>query len=286
MTDNNNFNKPTQDTDNVIDFKLRDSFTVAQSRLEINNEILIPSQLDFLLEHNGIRPAQMHLFLGLSGGGKSTLFRTLLFDYYLNKQPNQVPAIWLSEESEDDFAIQLVKHAAAESVFKKKDINFYSEVDKWKNPKMSFAMLDRLFEKSDIVFFDNLTTSNFYKGNFESMDKFVGYLKNLVKKHQKPLVIFAHTGGQMRENGKVLLEQNDIRGPKTICNLVEFLYIMQQFHVDNEVRSTLRIVKSRSQEVKKKIYEMQYNSYANVYSKSFAITFDEFKDLFNERNKL
>lgn len=269
-----------------INFEPKNGLAVAKERLKENAKVQIKTGLEFLSAHNGLREAAQHLALGLSGGGKSTFFRTLMIDYQNNKGAGDKAGIWYSEEGENDFEVQFAKTSLAESFFLKKEINFYSEIDSWESKEKDFQKLELLFQQSDIIFFDNITTSSFYDGSYQEQIRFVKRLKSLVKKYEKPLVIFAHTDGKIKEGHKTLIEQNDIRGPKTVCNQSEFVYILQQFHTGAEIASTLRIVKHREQEVKNKIYSLIYDPKASVYGASTRLLFSQFKAIFDLRNRL
>jgi len=270
----------------IKSFSPKNGLAVAKARLVESKKMLIKTALKFLLEHNGFRPAAMHLIIGLSGAGKSTFFRTVGIDYQINKEGHDRAGIWYSEESENDFEVHFVKTSMAEAYFLNKDINFYSEVDGWESKKADFAKLEKMFKESDIVFFDNLTTSSFYEGSYNEQVYFLRKLKGLVKKYKKPLVVFAHTDSKAKEGAKALIEQNDIRGPKTICNLSEFVYILQQFHVGSEIKSTLRIVKNRGQEVETKVFFLNYDKKSSTYNDAVKLPFSQFKMFFEQRNKL
>lgn len=270
-----------------IDFTPSSGLEVAKERKKETKEIFFKTNLSFLEEHNGFRPATQSLFIGLPGGGKSTQARTLLLDTYKNKKKNEKAGIWYSEETQKDFEIHFSETPLGETFFSKKEVNFYSEPDSFEDPSKDFKKLEAMFEQSSIVFFDNLTTSSFYDGQpYQTQVKFVKALKNLVKKYEKPLIVFAHTDGKTKEGAKSLIEMNDINGPKTIVKLSEFVYSLQQFHVGSSVHSTLRILKFRGQEVKSKIFSLTYDPKFMTYSDATRITFTDFKNIFEMRNRL
>lgn len=251
-----------------------------------SKKVVKGSSLAFLLSHNGYRPNALHLVLGLSGGGKSTLFRTMVLDRFKNNNSKKNIGIWYSEESQKDFGIHFVKTELADAFFKDRKVNFFSEMDSWKNKKHGSEKFDALCKISDIVFFDNITTSKLYGNGFSDEKDCVFFLKKMALRHNIPIVVFAHTGANIREGGSALIEQNDIRGSKEIVNQSSFIYIIQQLHTDSNIFSTLRIVKARGQDVDTKLFLLQYSKKTSTYEKNEALSFSIFKEIFKERNKL
>lgn len=256
-------------------------------------QIYIKSEIDFVIQHNGFRPGCMHVILGPSGGGKSTLSKTLILDSQKNLNGLKPLGIWYSEEGRDEIASHYHKANAADKLFGKNKINFYSETDN-DNPKLSlddlvklhYKNLEKIMASSSILFFDNITTSCFYDLPYQRVSQFVRSFKSLIKKHNIPVVIFAHTDSRIKEGAKALTEQNDIRGPKNIVNISEIIYILQQFHTGEAIHSTLRIVKSRMKEIKQKIYYLYYDSETSTYHRSQPITFADLKAIYEKRNTL
>jgi ABC-type proline/glycine betaine transport system ATPase subunit len=64
------------------------------------------SKLGFLNAHNGLRRGSLHLVLGTTGGGKSTLVRTVLRDIIFNADNQLSVGVWLSEETVEDYKRQ------------------------------------------------------------------------------------------------------------------------------------------------------------------------------------
>ena len=77
------------------------------------DRVYFDTHYNFLKAHNGFRPGCMHMFMGTSHGGKSTLVRSLLTDICLsgkdiNGEPNPV-LLWLSEETVLEFLLPLAE---------------------------------------------------------------------------------------------------------------------------------------------------------------------------------
>jgi hypothetical protein len=142
-------------------------------------------------------------------------------------------------------------------------------------------------EDVDIVFFDNVTTSEFYMDqDIETQSYFIKQLKEKTGAAKVPMVLVAHTGADITENSHRLISMNDIRGCKSIINLVQYCYILQRFHIADFYFPTLRITKHRGQTVENKMYYIEFCKEKNLYIKDRAINFEEMKENFKRRNVL
>lgn len=245
------------------------------------------SVFHFLNEHRGWRPGKVHLFLAPTHNGKSTLTRSLIWDFAINTRFDQKCLVWLSEESSEDFRVEFANIGLPAELGNK--IVIVSEQDE----ELSLNEKKRLFDYAiksacpSIVFFDNVTTSEFYMDRkVEEQSNFGSYLKLTAKQQDIPMVIIAHTGGDTGLN-KRFLEANDIRGGKSIVNLAEFLYILQMIKVFNDVTKkvdkfpTLRIEKHRSQnDVENLFFQLKYNPVTVSFMEDRPKPYDEFKKLF------
>ena len=79
---------------------------------------------------------------------------------------------------------------------------------------------------------------------------------------------------------------NDIRGCKSIINVVQYCYILQRFHINEFYFPTLRITKHRGQTVDEKMYYITYDKEKNLYIEDRHLDFEEMKDNFKRRNVL
>lgn len=249
-----------------------------------NKKIHFRTAFDFLNCHNSWRPGKLHVFLGVSHGGKSTLVRTLVADA-LHGNKNKV-GIVLSEESEIDFLVEM-----SESKFKqtKRLIIFEEMGRKFKSVDDYFNQL-RLFiieNEIDILFIDNITTSYFYMDRSVSEQSYGSLkLKLIASELSIPFIPIAHTGANITENYSGLIEMNDIRGSKTIVNLAEFFYVLQSFFVGTKRYNLIKISKHRGQEVKSRDFQLFYFSSARMFGGDEKISFEKIKDIFKSRNKL
>jgi hypothetical protein len=249
----------------------------------------IPSCFQFLNEHKGWRPGKLHLAIAPTGAGKSTLTRSFIWDYLVMTDYGCV-ALWLSEETSEDFKTEFAKIGLPPEVAKRLVIG--SEQD---HPHLSLAGKKKMFHEfvtklnAQIVFFDNLTTSVFYGDKpVEDQASFSKYLKTLAQQEKIPVITIAHTGGATQLT-KRLLEENDIRGGKTINTLVQFLYILQMFEVYDPVKKetkkfpTIRLKKYRGYSPKNYLFKLRYNPLTMSFMQDKVVDWEEFKEAFNNQ---
>jgi len=243
------------------------------------------SNFQFLLSHNGWRRGKLHALLGASHGGKSTLVRTLVIDALC---ANKRVGLILSEETKVEFLTELSHSKFDDKLLE--NLFIMSELDNdIEGPRDFFEKLDEFHgaDKLDIIFYDNITTSAAYmdKG-FELQAKVARKLKKFTSLNEIAMVIICHTGAGVTTNYNNLIEMNDIRGSKSIVNLIEFFYIMQTFHIGEQRNNTLRITKHRGQEVKNTMYMLYYFQSRRIFGKDEIVNFNKFKEIFKQRNKL
>lgn len=259
-----------------------------QRKLQENSKTDYHSQFNFLKEHKGHRKGNLHLYLGISGGGKSTLMRSLVIDAAFSIPDDKKVLVWLSEESYDDFTTELYKSGVPEKIYKK--ILIISEMEdaifKEEDNKTFFFGWCRENEV-EMIFYDNITTSRFYMDRkVIEQAAFCTELKMLASETNKPLIIFSHTDARVTETIDRLVNMNDIRGSKSIVNLTQFMYIMQRFQLENKFYSTIRVTKHRGQPVENNIFLLRYHKQSALYPADQIISFDAFKDAYKKRNKL
>ena len=255
----------------------------------------LTSNFTLLNAHNGLRKGKLHLFLAPTSGGKSTLGRSLLFDA-LDNNPDLKVFVYLSEESEDNFLKEL-----ADSDYENQNgldrLTVYSEIDN--EDKISANKLLFLMEESetDLLIIDNITTAHFYQDQKTQVQGIVvNKIKNICVRRNIPVIVMAHTGAEVTDNMRRTIESNDIRGSKTIVNYAEFLYVLQSFSSDEydslmrkritRIYSTIVIKKSRGEHCDHQLFFLKYDSQKRIYFADREMEFQEFKNLFKERNHL
>lgn len=247
-------------------------------------EIYFKSKLGFLNAHNGFRRGAIHLILGTTGGGKSTLVRTLLMDLLFEPEIQHHVSIWLSEEDVKDYKAQLAQGLPSHD--RLLNSHAKSELDyQFKNEMELFEWLEMI--KPDVFIFDNVTTSCFYNDRqVKEQGEFVTKLKNITKKLNMATVLIAHTDAKVTDSMGRLININDVRGSKTIANISEFAYILQRFEINESFFPTIRIVKHRSQELVHNLYYLDYDKRLRLFKGDKHLEFNKFKEAFNARNKL
>tara|TARA_Y100001963_G_C6791397_1_gene455600 strand:- start:5668 stop:6513 length:846 start_codon:yes stop_codon:yes gene_type:complete len=276
----------------------KENLTGIFSLLKERETTFFYSDFKFLNAHKGHRPGNLHLYLGVAHGGKSTLIRSLILDALKKVSVGKKVLVWLSEETENDFliefsmALKTLDQKDAEILFKKLLIHSEMSFSKhFKNEGMAtkFNYFVDAINKEDveICFFDNITTSEFYMDQpIETQSYFVKQLKEKTGECKKPLVLVAHTGAEVTENSHRLINMNDIRGCKSIINVVQYCYILQRFCINEFYFPTLRICKHRGQTVENKMYYIEYDKEKNLYFRDRHIDFLEMKENFKRRNVL
>jgi ABC-type iron transport system FetAB ATPase subunit len=243
------------------------------------------SSLGFLNSHNGFRRGSLHMVIGTAGGGKSTLVRTLIRDFLFQKANMKFNmGLCLSEETVLEYRRQVSYGLPSHEILL--NTIAISELEQTGWNKKRFSDWVRTYSP-DLLIFDNITTSQFYMDmQAKEQAKFAIELKALTKEVNCATVIIAHTDADITDGIERLIHLNDIRGSKSIVNLVEFGYILQRFEVGSTFFPTVRTVKHRSQDLIHSLYSLQYDKRTRSFTGDTAINFEKFKELFNERNRL
>jgi predicted ATP-dependent serine protease len=257
---------------------------VTKTQLEIYNEDRLksfcPTEFKFLRAHRGLRPSSMHLLIAKSGNGKSTLARTIMVELLQN---GKKCFLWLSEETEEEY---LGEFNFCNLEFEQGDFKIFSELE-YKSNNLIGEIKKCIIENNiKYLFFDNLTTSPWYSDDTKLQAKKVAELKQLISETGVCLIIFCHTDAKVGETFG-LIDQNNIRGNKSITNNAHFIYVLQQFENDFDgIISVIRIIKNRTQNPQHKIFRLNYLKDKRVYVGDEAITFERFKEYFTGRNRL
>jgi len=250
---------------------------------DISATIKHKSHYNFLTTHRGFRDGKMHVLMGPTHAGKSTLVRSIVVDY-LEFNPDRNILVWLSEESASDFATEF--YASGYDPDKVDNLWVCSEQDDKVN---NFNKLKEFIEsgKCDMVVIDNLTTSNFYMDtSVKAQGDMAKEIKRLAQAYEVPMLIIVHTGAAAGMNVNRLLDVNDIRGSKTICNLSEFFYILQKFSLAESSYTFLQIAKHRGQEVGHKFFMLRYLAQKKMIAEDVAVKFSEVNKAFQMRVRL
>ncbi len=269
-----------------------------QQYRKAHETVFFKSNFNFLKSHRGYRPGNIHVMLGTSGGGKSSLVRGLVLDAIMNDQNDSKVLVWLSEESAKDFLNlfieQLYFYAKEKNEKILKKIIVMSELDASKHFQGQslndwYGKFHDEVSRIDVsmVFFDNVTTSVFYAEKKPEQQKdYLIKLKNFISNIKKPIVIVAHTKADINESIHRRINKEDIRGSKFLTMIAEFFYVIQTFKIENQWHPTITVEKSRSIRVNHVLYYIAFDKQKNAYSADRELEWDDFKEYFNNRNKL
>jgi hypothetical protein len=179
--------------------------------------------------------------------------------------------------------------AAGFDEYEKDQFLIFSEMDHNLNEKQTLkAVSDIVTEhQPDIVFWDNMTTSRCYMDKKVDIQSQVAKLiKNYADQWDIPIVVIAHTGANVTENHSGIINMNDIRGGKSVVNMIQFFYIMQTFFDGNDRTVTLRTAKHRGYVIDGPMYDLRFSRKAKIFIQSRGIKFEDFKNAYKNRNKL
>lgn len=250
---------------------------------------------NFIKDHVGFRKGKKHLLIGTTGSGKSTLSRAICLNVARDKK-----VFWYStEETFNDMIKAFHDSEVDDSILK--NITFFSEYDKEINAKNFIKILSQkiIESESEILFFDNITTSLFYpNGDVTEQDKIFINLSAMVDHLNIPLFIIAHTAGGVKDLQKELFTADNVKGSKTIANKCEYVYAYQLItyieqvsvfsnNFDNEIKlGFVRVLKSRGGDNSNSVYSLVYNKDKRSYLSDSKISFDKFNSFYEKRIKL
>ena len=240
------------------------------------------SSFNFFNCHRGIRKNKMHLLIAPTSAGKSTFVRSVLCDLVFRNKDKKV-LLWLTEESIEDFKQEFSATVPANDVLK--NITMISEMGTNPNEDEVRGYIEEAIGmvNPDIVICDNITTSRLYMDKTNSQQAEISmWIKELTR--TTTFFIIAHTNGDGYESK--FINENDIRGSKTLPNLVEFLYVLQPIRVGDRLFQFVNIIKHRGQPISGKFFRLFYDERIKSFEKDSKISFEEIKDVFKQRNSL
>lgn len=240
------------------------------------------SNYKFLQEHNGLRPGCLHVVMGTTGSGKTTVTRALIAEY-LKLNPETVYN-WLSEESVDEFNQGLMPYDLSND--QKSQCLIESELDHLPNSADEFLEAAEM-TGAKLLVIDNLTTSQFYMDRrIQEQSNLITKIKGWAMRTNTAVLVVVHTRKDVVDNMGRMITENDVRGCASIVNMAHFFYVMQRFQVRDAYYQTLRIAKARGFHLNKQLFVLNYDPETIGYFGDRAIDFEGFKKIFKERNKL
>lgn len=274
-----------------MDISLTKQFDPSQNQtlLQDNEKFYFPqTRFNFIQNHNGFRPSCLHVLLGTTGAGKTTLTRTILQDICKDKK-----VLWYStEETHEQFQAQ----NAYSGFVDYENIRFFSEHDVIERLNNDTSNLDGFIKQfewaiaehaPDIIFFDNITTSVFYDQNPKAKDLTL-QLRSLIRRYNFPMFLVAHTGSHIKENQ--WFSAADIRGVRNIAVTAEYLYCLMRFRAEREGQvklwSFVHVDKSRLHGGGKEVYRLAYDQTSRTIISDTQMSYDAFREFVKGHSKL
>jgi hypothetical protein len=259
--------------------------------LHEQNREHLKTSFNFLKEHSGWRPGNVHLLIAPTHAGKSTWVRSVLWDIVTNNGfhgDSCSIGVHLSEESVDEFRLEVSKMRIPWDELSV-EISVRSEQDETiSEQSVNMWMKENEF---DIVIMDNITTSELYNNkNNKGQYAFAKNLKRWAQETKSTMLIIAHSDGKALTKNS-LIEENNIRGDKSLPNLAQFCYALQRFYIRNaqgkEVYYTiLRTLKHRGYNCKNTLHQLVYNPATFSFQSDNVIPWEAFKTAYEARLKL
>ena len=240
------------------------------------------SRFKFLSSHRGIRPNKFHLVIAPTHIGKSTLMTAVGVDFVL-QNPGKKCLVVKTEESREDFESELSCFIQEHEGIKE---NLHCLIE---DKDLSLGDLKKAYiecieyYRYDLVIFDNITTSKLYQDRpVGEQGDTANWLKSLLK--YTTIFVVAHTNA--KDSGSRMLDETDIRGSKTITNLVEFLYVLQPVWVGSRLLQFISIRKNRGQKTENKFFRLHYDHTLMTFTHDTPVEFKDIKQAFKQRNTI
>lgn len=247
-----------------------------------NNTCFYPTRFNFLKKQNGLRPNSLHVVLGGSGRGKSTLVRPMVIDAC--KDPMNKACIWLTEEIIIDYKFQLNLQTSSDDRETLKQIEIFSEVNMPNLPKTLDGYLARISQtidetKCNVLLFDNITTSGIINNlPVGQQGLAISAIRDLAEIKNIAVVVVAHTSkGSAHGNVQIMID--DVRGNATITNTSPFVYVLQSITNLSGRKDFLHVAKGRNYPHHLKYFMLNYDPDKKSYVGD-SLSFEQ--DLYNE----
>lgn len=205
----------------------------------------------FLLSHNGLRKGAVHVILGASGKGKSSLIRSIAIENAILKNV----FILLSEETPISYSIKIsktisslkhLKNVNEETATRIKLASELAQIHKAKeNFEDFFTMISDFIAKDKIELFiyDNFSTG-LLSEEFDVQKLAMRRFKEIALKFNIPIIVALHpTKGVTRYD--LYLTNEHVRGNSALATMPEYLYTINQCVLGEQIKNYLYIDKAR-----------------------------------------
>lgn len=251
--------------------------------VSLQHKSFFRSEFNFFKSHNGLRENKMHLVIAPTSAGKSTFVRSVLTDLLFRNKDKKI-LLWLTEETRDEFITEFASTVPEHEVLS--NLRIVSEM----NTSYDLEEIKNTIEQSidlheiDLLIIDNITTSKFYLDKTtREQSEVASWYKWLSTKTATLLI--AHSNGNEFNNR--LLDENDIRGSKTITNIAQFLYVIQPIRIGSKLVQYVNIIKHRGINLRKgRFFKLHYEPELKAFDYDEVVNFEDVKEMFQLRNQL
>jgi hypothetical protein len=230
------------------------------------DHIHIPSNLNLLRDHNGFRPGELHMLIGLKGGGKSTLFRTWISEALFH---GKRVYIRLSEEKSLDYQDEIIEALGRTMEVDGLDtLKIDSELE-LSHDQLGAQYFDDLRLQlrnfgAEILFLDNFTTSELSDCPVQVQGMNAKRLRALAIKLNIPIVVASHTVKGFKNSS--IATGDDSRGSMTLANTSAYVYSINVLFNHPKKPTIVFVDKARHHtESNKKFYELTFNAKVGLF---------------------
>jgi len=250
-------------------------------------DIIWKTRFNFPKEFNGWRPGMIHTFLSHTGGGKSTLAKTIILDAHDENPDNGNILIWLTEEYKNIWEGHFFKGLEPEKyprlkIFSERDF-FLDGINK-KSDMLRYIIGKIRSENINLIIIDNITTSIFY-GDLDEQREFAQIIATQFPRNI-PKIVFAHTNSSYKPYGREMMDEMHIHGSKELPKISEVFYCLTIFNNKEDRFAFLRCTKNRFHETKTNFFFLDYCKEEKKYRMDAPRDFEGFKSAFKSRNTL
>ena len=211
------------------------------------------SKFNFIKAHDGLQKGHIHVLLGRTNKGKSSLILELIIE---QAKKGVRSLLFLSEGNKGDIRVQIELLLAAKRVPKSeydsviKNIVVLSEYDisgktdssdplRWVNSLFRYHQDYR----TDIVFLDNISGLKYGNCDPETQSLFIKILNDTCINTATPLVVAVHQSKGVAADKE--LEVHDIRANQSFSNIPSYIYALNDFCNLSKDKRIIKILKSR-----------------------------------------
>lgn len=269
--------------------------TNAQERLAREQEFHFPrTRFKFLNDHYGLRKKHIHLLAAEPGGGKSTIVRAIMEDM----APNPILFIG-TEEDKDQQEIKYLRSGKTSQemghIFFVNERDLYDVSDPTKEDTKEYIrkiFLEAVNCGAKIIFFDNLTTSKYFKAQkLENQEFFIEELRSFVQKFEICAFLIIHIKRDKFSKG--LPSMHEIRGGQTVTMRAENLYVVGKVKIpaagillDDEMKFFVLVEKDRHGDNTGRIYLLNYDKATQSVTGDEKVNWHKFKEFYDKRAKV